>query len=235
MSHHRILIVLTSHKQMGDSGKPTGFHYEEMTTPYFAFKEAGYEVVLASIAGGEPPHDPNSLKDPLEDNAPSVIRFLQDELATNALKHSRALNELAQIDIDEFDAIYLPGGHGTMWDFPDNDYLAPVVSALYQRNKPVAAVCHGIAGLIGAQKANGEPLVKGLRVNCFTNAEETAVGLEGTVPFLLETALRDLGAEFECSENFQSHLAVDGNLITGQNPASAEGVAHAVLSYLRKT
>lgn len=229
MNHQRILIVLTSHGQLGDTGKPTGFHYEELTTPFYLFRKAGYEVVLASVQGGEPPYDPNSLKEPLEDNAASVVEFLRDEHATRALKNTRPLNEL---EVDRFDAIYLPGGHGTMWDMPENDDLVSIVSGFFQSNRPVSAVCHGIAGFIGARDANGDPMVKGRKINCFTNAEEKAVEMDETVPFLLESALRELGADFECSGNFQPHVARDGNLITGQNPASAEGVAQAVLDLL---
>lgn len=228
-----ILIVMTSHGQLGDTGKATGFHYEEMTTPYYVFKDAGFDVLLASIAGGQPPHDPSSLKGTPSENPESVQRFLKDDLALNALKHSRSLNEIDDETLTSFAGIYLPGGHGTMWDLRNNPYLEPVVSTLYQLGKPVAAICHGVAGFIGATDADGNPMVKGKRINSFTNAEECSVELDGVVPYLLETELRELGCEFECSDNFEAHLAIDGNLITGQNPASAEGVAKAVVKYLK--
>ncbi len=230
MAKGNILIILTSHDQLGDSGKQTGFHYEEMTTPYQRFIAAGYDVELASIKGGEPPHDPNSLKDHIDANPPSVVFFMANEDAKKALKQTKPVSTL---HAQAYDAIYLPGGHGTMWDFPKNDDLSQLVSDFYQSGKPVAAICHGIAGLIGAEDKMGQPIVKNKRVNCFTNAEEKEVGLDETVPFLLETAMRELGAKFECSENFQKHVAQDDNLITGQNPASAEELSDAVLAYLK--
>lgn len=230
MSKGNILMVLTSHDQLGDSNKQTGFHYEEMSTPYKRFSEAGYDVTLASVKGGKPQHDPSSLKVEADLNPPSVRWFLEHDEANAQLHHTKPLKEL---DAHNYDAIYLPGGHGTMWDFPKNDALNQLVSDFYQSGKPVAAICHGIAGLIGAHDKMGQPIVKGKRVNCFTNAEEKEVGLDGVVPFLLESAIRELGAKFECSENFQKHVAQDDHLITGQNPASAEGIAQAVLEYLK--
>ncbi|HEY7773369.1 MAG TPA: type 1 glutamine amidotransferase domain-containing protein [Marinagarivorans sp.] len=227
-----ILIVMTSHGELGNTGKATGFHYEEMTTPYYLFKDAGFDVLLASIAGGQPPFDPSSLNSSPSDNPESVQRFLKDDLAVNALKHSRSLNEVDDDTLTSFDAIYLPGGHGTLWDFRNNPYLEPIVSTLFQLGKPVAAVCHGVAGFIGATDADGSPMVKGKRVNSFTNAEECSIELDTTVPYLLESELRELGCKFESSDNFRAHVAIDGNLISGQNPASAEGVAKAVVKYL---
>ena len=230
MKNKSILIVLTSHPTLGNTGKETGFHYEEMTTPYLAFAEAGYGITLASIMGGEPPHDPGSLEDKLDDNPESVIAFLKDERAKNALRDTLPVSKLSS---DDYCAIYLPGGHGTMWDFPENVDLNRLVSECYQAGKPTAAICHGLAGFIGAKKADGSALVSGKKINCFTDAEEKEIGLQDTVPFLLESALKELGAKFECSANFQAHVATDDNLITGQNPASAGGVAKAVIAYLK--
>jgi putative intracellular protease/amidase len=232
MSNGHILIVLTSHDQLGDTGKPTGFHYEELTTPYQRFIEAGYEVTLASIKGGKPPHDPSSLKEKVDDNPASVCWFLANDGAREALEHTKPVNEA---EAQAYDAIYLPGGHGTMWDLPQNEDLSTLISAFYQADKPVAAICHGIAGFVGAKDKTGQPVVKGKRINCFTNEEEKEVGLDETVPFLLESKLRELGAKFESSPAFQAHVAKDANLITGQNPASAEGAANAVLDYLKKS
>ncbi len=232
MSKGKLLILMTSHSKLGDTGQSTGFHYEEMTTPYQIFRNAGYEVLLASVSGGEPPHDPNSLKVSRQDNPPSVIAFLDDELSSNALRHTRALNEILDIGSEAFSGLYLPGGHGTMWDFPNNPQLAQLIRELLEQDKPVAAVCHGPAALIGVNDSAGVPIVRGKRVNAFTDAEERKVGLEDTVPFLLETALREAGAHFEGAEEFEAHVAVDGNLITGQNPASAKPLAEAVLDYL---
>lgn len=235
MSQGKILIVLTSHSKLGDTGKATGFHYEELTTPYQIFHEAGYEVLLASVAGGEPPHDPGSLKEPLSDNPPSVVAFLEDHFSSNSLKHTRALNEVLEIGSENFDGLYLPGGHGTMWDFANNPQLAQLIRELLEQGKPVAAVCHGPAGLVGVKDSDGKPIVAGRRVNAFTDAEEHEVGLQDTVPFLLESTLREAGAIFESSGKFEKHICEDGGLLTGQNPASADGLARAMLNYLRQS
>lgn len=229
MSKGNILIVLTSHDKLGDTGKSTGFHYEELTTPYKLFVEAGYDVTLASITGGEAPHDPGSLDDDVDEMPESVCWFLGQDDAKKSIQTTKSVKEVSAGD---FDALYLPGGHGTMWDLPDNRDLGQLVSDFFQADKPVAAVCHGIAGFIGAKDKEGEPIVKGKRVNCFTNDEEKEVGLDETVPFLLESKLRELGAKFESSDLFEKHVARDSNLITGQNPASAEGVGKAVLDAL---
>lgn len=226
-----VLIVLTSHDRLGDTGENTGFHYEEMTTPYYLFSDAGFTVELASIMGGKPPHDPGSLHDKASENAGSVMRFLHDEEAMRKLSNTRSVE---QINASGYSAIYLPGGHGTMWDFAQSQPLGEVVSRMYQAGKPVAAVCHGPAGLIAAHDAMGQPIMKHRRINCFTNDEEIAVGKDKVVPFLLETALRELNGKFESSGKFEPHVVQDGNLITGQNPASAEGVANAVIKQLRE-
>lgn len=226
-----ILFVLTSHAQLGDSGKFTGFHFEETTTPYYVFTDAGFDVELASIRGGRPPHDPGSLKDNPDDNPASVKRFICDSQAMHKLESTRAVSVLKA---EDYNAIYLPGGHGTMWDFPQSHELGELISEFFREDKPVAAVCHGAAGLIGAHDRMQMPIVKSRRINCFTNEEEIAVGKKDVVPFLLETALRELDAKFEMSGKFQPHVAQDDNLITGQNPASAEGVARAVLGQLQK-
>lgn len=228
-----VLFVLTSHSQLGDSGKHTGFHFEEMTTPYYILKDAGFQVVLASVAGGKAPYDPGSYKEPMVENPESVQRFLKDEAAVNELNHTRSISELSSVSPEHFCAVYFPGGHGTMWDLPNNDLLTPLVGQFFNSGRPVAAVCHGIAGLIGAKNENGEAIVSGKKINCFTNAEEKAVELDKVVPFLLETQVRELGGEFQCSDLFEEHVAVDGNLITGQNPKSAAGVAQEILRQLR--
>lgn len=232
MKKGNILIVLTSHDRLGKTDNQTGFHYEELTTPYQHFIEADYGVTLASIKGGKPPHDPNSLKDDIDKNPASVIWFIANEEAKEALQQT---TPVSQLQAGDFDAVYLPGGHGTMWDFPKNADLNALVSDFYQKGKPVAAVCHGIAGFIGAEDKMGQPIVKSKHLNCFTNAEEKDVGMDDTVPFLLETAMRELGAKFECSDKFQKHVVRDKNLITGQNPASAKGVAEAVLDSLKQS
>lgn len=228
-----ILFILTSHGQLGDSDQPTGFHYEEMTTPYFAFKDAGFDVLIASIAGGQPPHDPSSLKENPEDNPASVQRFTNDPLLMNALKHSRSVYELPNEELEKFAAVYLPGGHGTMWDLPNCERLTEIIEQFYKAGKPVSAVCHGIAGLINAKDEHGESILKGKSVNCFTNAEECEIELDQIVPFLLESKVKDLGARFEKAGKFEAYVAVDDQLVTGQNPPSAEFVAKAVIRLLK--
>lgn len=225
----RILIVTTSHDQLGDTGKKTGFHLEELTHPYYAFKDAGHTVDIASVSGGEAPIDPGSRKSEGE-NAQSAERFLKDDAAMSSISQTLAIDE---VNPDNYDAVYLPGGHGTMWDMADNETLGQLVGTFYQAGKPVAAVCHGPAGLVGATDATGRPIVDGKRVNSFTDDEERKVELDRVVPFLLESRLRELGAAFEGGGTFTSYAVRDGNLITGQNPRSLEALSALVLEALR--
>ena len=229
MAKSRIAIVLTSHGKLGDTGEKTGFHYEELTTPWYEFLEDGAEVTLGSIEGGEPPADPGSLPDDKEKRAASVRRFLDDADAVKALNNTKPV---AELNAKDFDAVYLPGGHGTMWDMPENDALIRLVTEVYEKGGVVGAVCHGPAGLVGVRLDNGEPLVKGRTVNCFTDEEEKKAEKDKIVPFLLENELRNLGARFEKSPPFEKKVVRDGRLVTGQNPASAEGVAHGMLMAL---
>jgi len=227
----RILIVLTSHAALGATGRPTGFHWEELTTPYWTFADTGMEVEIASIAGGPPPHDPSSFKPEVEANKPSVARFLRD---AGAMALLRGAFPVAEADPARYDGVFLPGGHGTMWDLPASEPLAHLIGVLFDANKVVAAVCHGPAGLVAARRADGRPVVEGRRVNSFTDAEEAAVGLTEIMPFLLESRLRELGARFEGGPNFEAHAVRDGVLVTGQNPASAAAVARHVVDAVRE-
>ncbi len=220
----KILIVLTSHGVIGATGHPTGVWMEELTTPYYAFIDAGAEVDLASTAGGQVPVDPNSMAE--KDRPESVERFLDDASAIEKLKHSLNVDHLTA---DPYDAVFLPGGHGTMWDLPENTALADLLTTAFAEGKVVAAVCHGPAGLVNAKDTEGRPLVAGRKVSAFTNSEEEAAGLTHAVPFLLETRIRDLGALYERGPDFQPHAVRDGRLITGQNPASSTRVAELVL------
>lgn len=220
----RILIVTTSAATMGDSDKPTGLWLEELTTPFYAFQDAGAEVTLASIAGGKVPVDPGSVK-PEGENDPSVERALKDADFQARIAATRRFDTL---DTSAFDAIVLPGGHGTMFDYPDSAPLARMVADFDATGKVVAAVCHGPAGLVGARRADGTPVVAGRRVAAFTDSEERAMGLEQAVPFLLETRLKELGAQHESGPDFAPFAIRDGNLVTGQNPASAEPLADLV-------
>ncbi len=217
-----IALILTSHTALGDTGRPTGFHFEELATPYFALVDAGHEVVLASIRGGAAPHDPGSFKAEASARPASVNRFAADPAAMAKLATTTAV---ADLDAAGLDGVFLPGGHGTMWDFPGNPALAQLISRVHAGGGVIGAVCHGPAGLVDATRPDGTPLIQGLRVNSFTNAEEAAIGLTAVMPFLLETRLRDLGSVFEAGDNWTSKAVSDGRVVTGQNPMSAAAVA----------
>lgn len=226
----RILIITTSAATMTGTDKPTGLWLEELTTPYYAFADAGAEVTLASIAGGKVPVDPNSVK-PAGENDASVERALADADFQARIADTPRFDTL---DASRFDAIVLPGGHGTMFDYPDSKALARLVADFDASGKVVAAVCHGPAGLVSARREDGTPVVAGRRVAAFTDSEERAVGLEDAVPFLLTTRLRELGARIEAGPDFEPFAIRDGNLVTGQNPASAEPIARLVFEALEE-
>jgi putative intracellular protease/amidase len=225
----KILMLLTSQATMGAGGAPTGVWFEEVATPYYAFVDAGVDVDIASVAGGRIPIDPHSLQAPGK-NPPSVERFLNDKAAMAKIEQARKIDE---VTADGHAAVFLPGGHGTMWDLPHSQPLAELLSAAWRSGKVVAAVCHGPAGLLGARDEAGRPLVAGRRVSAFSNTEEVAAGLSTTVPFALESRLRELGARYESGPDFQSYAIRDGRLVTGQNPASSEAVARLTLEAVR--
>lgn len=224
-----LVFILTSHTDLGGTGKATGFYFEELATPYYALVDAGHDVVLASVRGGAAPHDPGSLSGADAERPESVRRFLADPVAMAKLSSTIPLAELRA---DAYDGVFLPGGHGVMWDFPGDPALAALVGGVYDRGGVVGAVCHGPAGLVDVVRADGRPLVEGLRVAAFTDAEEEAVGLTGVVPFLLETRLRALGGLFEPGPLFGEKAVRDGRLVTGQNPPSSEAVARLLLEAL---
>lgn len=224
----KILMILTSSATMGDTREPTGLWFEELATPYYAFFDTGASVTLASIEGGPAPIDPRSVKTKGENEA-SVERFLGDEVASASLRTTIPIEE---IDVADYDAVFLPGGHGTMWDLPQSKALAILVGKAWASAKVVAAVCHGPAGLVNVTDAAGAPLVKGRRVTGFSDSEERAVGLAEAVPFLLETRLRDLGGRYENIADFQPFAIADGRLVTGQNPASSALAARLTLEAL---
>jgi putative intracellular protease/amidase len=228
----RIAIVLTSHGTLGNTGKPTGFHYEELAAPYWVFVDAGYSVDLASIRGGEPPHDPNSLPDQPSEQAGSVSRLRDDTQACAKLRDTVPVGDLAP---SAYAAIFLAGGHGTMWDFPDNAELGRLLTAAHGQGRILGAVCHGPAGLIAAQRSDGSPLIRGVRLNAFTDAEEQQVGLAHTVPFLLESRLKELGARFEKSSPFRGCAVHDQGFVTGQNPRSSRAVAERMLTVIAES
>lgn len=225
----RILIVATSASRMTPGTEPTGVWLEELTTPYYAFRDAGAEVTLASIAGGAIPVDQRSMNAEGE-NDPSVERYLGDAALKAEVAGTPAVGS---IDSAGYDALFLPGGHGTMFDYPGSDKLARLVERFDREGKVVAAVCHGPAGLVSARKVDGTPFVAGRRVAAFTDSEERAVGLDKAVPFLLESRLKELGARHEGGPDFEPFALRDGNLVTGQNPASAKRTAELVMEALK--
>ena len=220
----KALIILTSHDQLGDTGKPTGFYWEELAAPYWILSDAGYQVELASIAGGKPPADPSSEAD--DAMTDEVRRFWADDAAMNRLANTERVED---VDVAACDIVYLPGGHGTMWDLPKSETLGQLLAKVWEKGAVVGAVCHGPAGLLAARLSSGDPLVKGRRVAGFTNAEEEAAGLSDAVPFLLEDQLKAQGGQHEGGPDWQPFAIADGKLVTGQNPASSAEVARLML------
>lgn len=224
----KILMITTSADRMTPGDEPTGVWLEELTTPYYAFRDAGAEVTIASIAGGPVPVDARSIQ-PAGQNDASVERYLADAALQAEVAATPAFTTL---DAEGYDALFLPGGHGTMFDYPTNEALARLVERFDRAGKVVAAVCHGPAGLVAARKPDGTPFVAGRRIAAFTDSEERAVGLEQAVPFLLESRLRELGALHEGAPDFAPFALRDGTLVTGQNPASAAPTAALVMEAL---
>ncbi len=224
----KILVVLTSHDQLGDTGEKTGFWLEELAAPYYVFLDAGAELTLASPAGGQPPLDPKS--DQPDAQTDATRRFEADAEATRALANTRPLAELA---VDDFDGVFYPGGHGPLWDLAeDGDSIALIENAI-KAGKPVGAVCHAPCALRHVNGPDGKPLVAGRAVTGFSNSEEEAVGLTSVVPFLVEDMLQEKGGNYLRADDWHPHVEIDGLLVTGQNPASSEGAAEALLQLLR--
>ena len=224
----KILIVLTSHDQLGETGKKTGFWLEEFAAPYYALKDAGADVTLASPKGGRPPLDP--ISDLPENMTESTKRFHADKGAQGDLADTK---KLADMCADDFDTAFYPGGHGTMWDLPDNAASIALIEAFVKADKPVGAVCHAPAAFVNVRGKDGEYLVKGRRVTGFTNEEEAAVGLTEVVPFLLEDRLKARGGVYSKGADWTPYVQVDGRLVTGQNPASSGAAAAELLKLLR--
>ena len=219
----KILIALTSHGQLGSTGRPTGFYLPEAAHPYHIFTQAGYVVEFVSPQGGAPPMDGVDKSDPIQ-------QALLDDAAAMAKLRNTLRPE--QVDASDYDALFYAGGHGVMWDFPNNVELAKLARQIYEREGVVAAVCHGPAALVNITLSDGRYLVAGKTISTFTNEEESAVGLTEVVPFLLESRLRERGAQISKAPNFEAHTAVSERLVTGQNPASAAPVARQVLRVL---
>lgn len=223
----KILMVLTSHDQLGDTGKKTGFWLEEFAAPYYVFKDAGAEITLASPAGGQPPLDPKS--DAPDAQTESTERFKNDPEAQQALANTV---KLAEVQADDYDGLFYPGGHGPLWDLAESRDSIALLEAFAQSGKPFGLVCHAPGVLRHVKATDGTPLVKGRTVTGFTNSEEAAVQLTDVVPFLVEDELKTLGAHYEKGPDWGSYVVEDGNLVTGQNPASSEDAADALLAKL---
>jgi putative intracellular protease/amidase len=220
----KILMVLTSHDVLGNTGRKTGFWLEEGAAPYFVFRDAGVQITLASPKGGQPPIDPKS--DQPENQTPAQVRFKKDEAAQKAFANTV---RLANVKAEDFDTVFYSGGHGPMWDLAEDPVSITLLESFYNSGKPIALVCHS-PGVLRHVKYNGEPLVKGKHVTGFTNGEEEEVKLTHVVPFLVEDELLRLGAIFEKKANWQPFSITDGGLITGQNPASSTSTAQALLN-----
>lgn len=225
----KILMVLTSHDQLGNTGKATGLWLEELAAPYYVFRDANAEITLASPAGGKPPVDPASEAPDAQTGA--TRRFRADGEAMQALART---HKLADIDPDSFDAVFYPGGHGPLWDLADDDASRHLIEAMYAQGKPVAGVCHGVAALRDARDPFGLPLLRGKAVTGFADSEERAAGLAEAVPFLVEDMLKEAGGLYSKAADWQAHVVTSGNLTTGQNPASSAGAAKAVLQQLQR-
>lgn len=223
----KILMVLTSHDKLGDTGKKTGFWLEEFAAPYYAFIDAGATVTLASPAGGQPPLDPSS--DTEDAQTKDTKRFKED---TDAQNHLANTQKLAEVTAADFDAVFYPGGHGPLWDLAVDKNSITLIENFVQQDKPVAFVCHA-PGALKNVKIDGEYLVKGKKITGFTNSEEDAVGLTDVVPFLLEDMLKANGGDYQKGADWESYVVEDGLLITGQNPASSEEAAKQLLKRLK--
>jgi putative intracellular protease/amidase len=224
----KILIVLTSHSELGDTGKKTGFWIEEFASPYYILADSGAVITLASPAGGQPPVDPKS--EEADAQSPSTQRFYEDNEVIYQMANTLKLSD---IDPADYDAVFYPGGHGPLWDLATDKTSIKLIEDFYNTQKPIAFVCHAPAALINAKAGNGQPLVKSKKVTGFTDTEEEAVGLTKVVPFLLEDELKKLGAHYSKGADWSSFTQHDGLLITGQNPASSEAVANLLLKTLK--
>lgn len=226
----RVAVVVTSHGEFGATGEKTGYWVQELAVPYYSFKEEEYSLVLASPKGGRPPMDPRSVERAraTERDSPEA-RFLADDAA---LEDLAATIPTADLDPDGFDGVYLVGGRGAMWDMPHDEHIGQLVARTLGGNRLVGAICHGPAGLIAADRGASRPLVAGRRLTCFSDEEERVTGAHGVVPFLLESCLRELGAHVEVAGVRAEYVIRDGNLITGQNPASSTATTKAFVAAL---
>ena len=227
MNTKKILMVLTSHADLGNTGEKTGFWVEEFAAPYYAFKDAGIEITVASPLGGQPPIDPKS---ELEDfQTPATVKFYADDETQNLIANTHIL---AEVNSDDFDAVFYPGGHGPLWDLTTNSESIQLIESFLAANKPVATVCHSTAALLNVKDSAGEYAIKGKAVSGFTNTEEAAVQLTDIVPFLLEDELIKRGADYQKVDDWHAFAVQDSLIISGQNPASSTLVAQKLLNQL---
>ena len=226
----KVLIVLTSHSELGNTGHKTGFWIEEFAAPYYTLQEAGAEITIASPKGGQPPIDPKS--DEPGAQTPATIRFKADAALQELLANTKPLNE---ISADDFDGVFYPGGHGPLWDLTNDEDSIRLIEAFWKSRKPVAAVCHAPAVLLNVKDEFGDYLVKDKKVTGFTNTEEAAVQLTDIVPFLLEDELKAKGGIYSKSDDWASYIVKDGLLVTGQNPASSEAAAEELVKLLKNS
>jgi putative intracellular protease/amidase len=225
----KVLIVLTSHDQLGNTGRKTGFWLEELAAPYYAFEDVGAEITLASPKGGRPPLDPKS-NEP-EFRTDLTLRFERDATAEGRLDKTVRLDTLRQ---EDFDTVFYPGGHGPMWDIAEDSHSIKLIQSFLAAGKPIAIVCHSTGALRHVKTADGRPLVQGREVTGFTNGEEEAVGLTRVVPFLVENEMLKLGAIFSKKADWAVHVVTDGLLITGQNPSSSGPAARTLIAALKQ-
>ncbi len=223
----KILMILTSHDRLGDTGKKTGFWLEEFAAPYYVFKDAGAQITLASPKGGQPPLDPKS--DAPDAQTEATKRYKGDAQAVDLLAHTHMLST---VEARDYDAAFYPGGHGPLWDLATDADSIALIEAMIAAGKPVAAVCHAPGILRDVKGADGAPLVRGRRVTGFSNSEEAASGLTEVVPFLLEDMLKERGGHYSCVSDWAVHVVEDELLITGQNPASSQKAAEMLLAKL---
>jgi len=224
----KILMVLTSHSELGNTGKKTGFWIEEFAAPYYVFLDAGASITIASPKGGQPPIDPSS--DTPENQTPAVVRFKSDKSLQNILSETHLLST---VSADDYDAVFYPGGHGPLWDLTNDADSINLIEHFWNSKKPVAAVCHAPAVLLNVKDDAGDLLIKGKNVTGFTNSEEEAVKLTEIVPFLLENELKNKGGIYSKKDDWASYVVTDGMLITGQNPASSEAAAIELIKILK--
>ena len=223
----KILMILTSHEDFGTSGRKTGFWMEEFAAPFYRFKEAGAEITLASPLGGQPPVDANSLGDDFQSD--DTRKYANDPETQELLANTKRLED---VKADDFDAVFYPGGHGPLYDLTDNAASLALLTDFHAADKPIGAVCHGLAALIKAKSKSNEPIVAGLEVTGFTDSEEAAVGATDIVPYSIEQELKNAGATYRSAEDWADFSIRDGKLVSGQNPGSSDSVARLLLEAL---